>query len=338
MGLARNTDVVHGRPASYRRYVPMTCYRCSAHISSKSEEMFRTLRYAIHQALRGARRSRQQLNVLDINGGSDWFCPKFRMHSCAARDQVACTAAAKGWEAFESPMPKFFANAVKESVNRLVIDVGANTGFYTLLALAVDGKSVVTAYEPMTAVREILTSNLDINSMRKRVTVLPYAVSNISGSRALYVPDQSHGLIETSASLVRDFKGDTGESYDVKTVRLDSQHADSLSVGVIKVDAESHDLEVLRGAEQMLTRDRPTVFLEVLCGADEIGLTEILQRCRYVDFVLRPDGIIKPANEVLHDTEAWNHMWLPAERVAKIALLRETAMHIATDAGKRALH
>ena len=94
---------------------------------------------------------------------------------------------------------------------------------------------------------------------------------------------------------------------------LDSKHAGRPRVAVIKVDAEGHDLQVLRGAAGLLRRDRPCVFLEVLLGSDEAGLTELLREAGYVDYVLMPDGPAITSDTVAHHTLAWNHMWRPRE-------------------------
>ena len=233
------------------------------------------------------------------------------MCTCNNRDQVVRTARTQGWDAFERPTPHHFTQAVARADKGLVIDVGANTGFYTLLALAASCHVTVAAYEPLPAARKILKTNLALNSARRRVTISPYAVSNANASGTLFIPDQSHGLIETSASVSATFKKTRSGQHRVTLRTLDSLHARANRIAVIKIDAESHDLQVLQGAETILQRHRPTVFVEVLLGADEHALTELLQRCRYQDIVLHPDGASAPSNQVTHHTQAWNHMWQP---------------------------
>ena len=253
-------------------------------------------------------------NAVVIEGESEWHSPRFSLYGCHARDQGAPVAKAEGWSAFEHPTPHFFSRAVKAAGRGLVVDVGANTGFYTLLALAVSDKVRVTAYEPMTAVRRILWANLQVNGVAGRVTVHPFAASDRDGLRTLHIPNGQHGLVETSASLSASFKSDVTATEDVTARRLDTMHRRDRRVAVIKVDAESHDLQVLRGAEGTMRRDRPVVFLEVLLGADEAGLTDLLRRCRYRDVVLSLRGAALPQHSVTHDTHAWNHMWLPEEQ------------------------
>jgi hypothetical protein len=102
---------------------------------------------------------------VDIRGESDWDTPRFRMLACDARDQVACTAAALGWRQFEQPMPSVVCALLRTAEPGIVVDVGANTGFYSLLALAVSSRTRVVAYEPLSSVRTILRKNLALNAV-----------------------------------------------------------------------------------------------------------------------------------------------------------------------------
>jgi hypothetical protein len=142
---------------------------------------------------------------------------------------------------------------------------------------------------------------------------LAEAVSDHSGSHRLYVPAARHGLVETSASLSAGFKTLHASAHRVRGCRLDDRHLHGPRVAVIKVDAESHDLQVLRGAAAILLRHRPVIFLEVLLGADEAGLTALLRESGYLDSVLAAGGPTAPSECVRHDTHAWNHMWIPRE-------------------------
>jgi FkbM family methyltransferase len=252
-------------------------------------------------------------DIIDIVGEPGWHLPSFRMHSCNARDQVACSAAAGGWQSFERPTPAAFADAVHHAGDGLVIDVGANTGFYSLLAVSVSADVGVVAYEPYAPVRQRLQANLRLSPRRRAIKVCPFAASDTAGDKLLYVPDGSHGLVETSASLWAEFKASGTASARVKAVRLDDQHAGRRRVAVIKVDAEGHDLEVLQGAAGILQRDRPILFLEVLLRADEAGLTRLLHDHAYVDVTLLPDAAPLVLADTRHHTLAWNRLWLPRE-------------------------
>ncbi|WP_167384090.1 FkbM family methyltransferase [Acetobacter pomorum] len=252
--------------------------------------------------------------MVEICGEKDWDIPAFFMDPCAGRDQVVNAVQAGGWKSFEAPMPQYFAAAVKQAQKGLVVDVGANTGFYSLLSLCVSRRIKVCAYEPLPPVFNILQENISQNGFSKRVTLSPFAVSNSNAVSTLYVPDAGHGLVETSASLNAEFKEHIGSHQSVTVRKLDDLHPAGSHVAIMKVDAEGHDLDVLHGAEALMQRDRPIVFVEVLLGANETGLTDVLQRCGYQDIVLFPNGASQPGNRVVHETLAWNHMWVPQEK------------------------
>ena len=260
------------------------------------------------------RRPESPQDCVDIAGEADWHRASFRMLCWNGRDQVSRSAAAQGWAGFEPPMPRCFASAVRAAGAELVVDVGANTGFYSLLAVAVSPDIRVTAYEPLPYVRDMLAANIACSPDRDRITVLPYALSDFSGTGTLFVPDAAHGLVETSASLAATFKDGALSRQQVGVATLDALHTGAPRVAVLKVDAEGHDLQVLRGARSVLLRDRPTVFVEVLLGADEAGLTRLLNECGYLDRALRQDGQSPFGRVVVHDSQAWNHLWVPEDR------------------------
>jgi FkbM family methyltransferase len=258
---------------------------------------------------------------VDIAGESGWDYPSFQMLACEATDQVACTAAARGWSAFEQPMPAVLRVLLANADAGIFVDVGANTGFYSLLALAVSAQTSVVSYEPLAPVRKILEKNFKLNevalNLRRRAKISACAVSDQTGRTKLFVPDQGHGLVETSASLSATFKECVVGHITVRRTTLDAGFKKNQRVTFIKIDAEGHDVQVLAGAKSLLLRDRPIVFVEVLLGADEERLTSLLTRVGYVDLVMRPAEILGPHREVRHDTVGWNHIWLPEEQAEK---------------------
>lgn len=57
------------------------------------------------------------------------------------------------------------------------------------------------------------------------------------------------------------------EEISVKTERLDSIISDSLKIDLIKIDVEGAEMQVLRGSEKLLKRDKPVVVFEHGLGA-----------------------------------------------------------------------
>lgn len=244
----------------------------------------------------------------------------FRMHVRAGADQIARDLFRFGWHGFERPVPDVFARCVGVT-DGLVLDVGANTGFYALVAVHALPEATVHAFEPYPPALRCLGENLALNGVAgTRVEVFPCAVSDAVGQAPLYVPDPGHGLIETSCSLNGEFKERLVDQLTVDVVTLDA-HVEGLGrpvVGVVKIDVESLEHRVLAGAGRLLDRDRPLVFLEVLPSGDLEGIESIRRAHGYVAVRLRPESAIF-GGPVVFDAEGWNQALVPEEKVDGMA-------------------
>jgi FkbM family methyltransferase len=135
------------------------------------------------------------------------------------------------------------------------IDVGANVGHYTArLSKLVGPTGRVLAFEPVPRTFELLTANAR-QFPHANVTLMNVALSDSPALAAMEVPG-----VEGGAYLAHLTERDTGLS--VLCLPFD---AISLPrpVRLVKIDAEGHELSVLRGMTKLLTRDRPALIVEV---------------------------------------------------------------------------
>ena len=142
--------------------------------------------------------------------------------------------------------------ATSISPGMTVYDVGANVGFYTLLASVLAGPAgKVHAFEPVPRNFEILEHHVRINRIQNVVATRAAAASG-SGLRSFALAsDYAMGhLVE---------QGD----FQVRTLTLDGYLKDtgSPAPAVIKIDVEGAEAEVLRGGHQLLLNHHPTIFL-----------------------------------------------------------------------------
>lgn len=237
----------------------------------------------------------------------------FLMRSLGGRDQIPRYIWSEGWHGFERPLPDVFS-ALAADASGVILDVGANTGFYSLLATAASRTAIVHAFEPYPPALEVLHENIAINRLEDRIEVFPVAVSDHVGEADLYVPPARHGLLETSCSLNRDFKGEVADTLKVPVVTLDEHARRSLvrPVEIIKVDVESTEADVLEGAEEVLSCFRPFVFFELLPLGDATRLEQIRQRHGYLSVRLRSTEAIVSA-PIQFDEAAWNQVLVPEE-------------------------
>jgi len=140
-----------------------------------------------------------------------------------------------------------------------VADVGANCGYFTSLMVARVGKrGVVWAIEPHPEMRQRLIKN--IGSWRgriaeKNVAVCESALSDLDGFAHLCQPPGFE--INTGTAYIRDTPSSQIEetSLRVELRRLDTLFAQNNAPAVLKLDVEGHEMRVLSGAGELLSRD-----------------------------------------------------------------------------------
>jgi FkbM family methyltransferase len=167
----------------------------------------------------------------------------------------------RDWEAAET---RLFATLVRDA--GVVLDIGANTGAYSLMAARLAPSARIIAVEPHPANAERLRANLELNGAR-RVSVIEAAAGATEGSLALTIP--ADGAVSDVASGVGAFsRAHYGIPYTTVVVAqttIDRIVADQRleRVDLIKLDVEYFELEALRGAVRTLTRFAPVVLAEV---------------------------------------------------------------------------
>jgi FkbM family methyltransferase len=254
--------------------------------------------------------------------------PSFRMLRDGGRDQVAALVDHAGWAAYEPPLPSvFFHLAVR--ARGLIVDVGANTGFYALLAAAASRLTRVLAFEPDLSVLAKLRHNLALNRMGRRILPVDIALSDRAGRASLYVPTQEHGLIETSSSLEQDFKTAHSAVLDVTAMPLDAYlgrfRLRRPKVSLMKIDVEGHEASVLSGCTKTVARDRPIIFAEVLPCAELGRLQEFLDRHRYASLALANGGAPVLEETLQYQYESLNHAFVPREGVRDFLATMQSA-------------
>jgi FkbM family methyltransferase len=157
----------------------------------------------------------------------------------------------------------------------VVYDVGANLGLYTRFCCFF-GAAHVVAFEPMTDNRKALVHNLTLGGIQQRVTVLPYALSDVDEEQDFQIDDLS------SASAALNVVTGGGPAlgrrsfgFGPKTERVHCRRLDSLLAegklpppDVLKVDIEGAERLMLAGATGFLKNWSPRLLIE-LHGPDK---------------------------------------------------------------------
>jgi FkbM family methyltransferase len=155
-------------------------------------------------------------------------------------------------QGYEKGTTKVFTELVKEGMN--VVDIGANIGYYTLLAARrVGPQGRVYAFEPEPGNFKLLTENIRLNGY-ENVVAVQKAVSNRAGTASLFLSLRGSGAHSLLSS--RDYGKET---IAIKTVTLDKFFAKERSpaIQVIKMDIEGWELEALDGMRRLIAHNSP---------------------------------------------------------------------------------
>jgi len=171
---------------------------------------------------------------------------------------------------------KFVSSTLaRRTHSAVVFDVGANVGQYALAVLETFGPTVqLNSFEPCAAAFTALSKRL---GNRANVTLIKAAVGSKPGQVEMFSPATASIL---SSVYNRSLKWDTAtteivpvETIDGYCLRNNIRHIDFL-----KIDVEGHELEVIRGARQML-QSGAIQFIQF-----EVGDADIESRVFFRDF------------------------------------------------------
>ncbi|MEO3942031.1 FkbM family methyltransferase [Paenarthrobacter nicotinovorans] len=173
----------------------------------------------------------------------------------------------------------------------LVLDVGANIGNHSLYFAAVCGAQVIS-FEPLPLAAEILQRNVDSNSLQEHIEVRRKALGEGRSKAKLDKMDLSNVGATT-------FELSPEGDFDVSALDLEGILE---RVSLIKVDAEGMDLSVLKGATELISRDRPIIACEAATAVEQVALERFASEIGYAfvaEFNATPTYILAPAGTPL---------------------------------------
>ena len=197
----------------------------------------------------------------------------------------------------------------------VVVDVGANIGNHTLYLAAVAGCRVV-AYEPNPELVSGLRGSIEANALQDQVTVREVGVHSRS-ARGVLAGLNAENLGAQSIALA-EAEGDFG------VVALDEETFPG-RVAAMKIDVEGAELEVLRGARDVITRDRPRLFVEsgTLAGFQDVrGFLEDLGYVLTGTYNLTPTHSYRPGTGTPEEAELVSSLAEATEEIYRLNSLK----------------
>jgi len=192
----------------------------------------------------------------------------------------------------------FLKNLIRE--NNIVIDIGANLGYYTIpFARWVGPGGFVYAVEPVRQVRDVLKNNI---GKRRNIKVLPYALG--SENKNIRMGNNTiaeKGIIATGSHFVLE-KDDTALNEFSAEMNKGSELFKNLEkLDFIKCDVEGYETVIIPEMEAILEKHKPTMLIETKNEKRVFLLNYLLER-GFKGYILENKKLI-PADNSEEKTE-----------------------------------
>lgn len=198
-----------------------------------------------------------------------------------------------------------------------IVDIGANTGLFSVLASTVNSKSKIYSIEPYSINAKRMKINLDLNSAIN-VSVHEIAIGENEGEIQITIPknksitDVSSANSDFSKSIYPDILWDTQK---VKINSLDFfAKENKIKINLIKCDVESFEMSVFKGAERVLIEDKPTIIFE--CFLDDerkLFFNNVLKQYNYYAYLILEQGLVYIQEGFVNVSDGLNYLITPVK-------------------------
>jgi len=174
--------------------------------------------------------------------------PGLKMQVHESGDQIisARLKTDRCWEAYETALTLQHLQA-----GDVYVDVGANIGYYTLVAAQRVGiKGKVIAYEPDPENFALLQSNVALNQL-PQVEIFPYALYDKHSAGQLFLSDNNFGDHRIYGS------GEARAIRSIEMVNGDNHLGQQTEcIDFLKIDTQGSEFFVVKGLQQLIAKNR----------------------------------------------------------------------------------
>jgi FkbM family methyltransferase len=195
---------------------------------------------------------------------------------------------------WEKESLKIWAQLAKKS--NVILDIGANTGIFSMLAQNNNSNAKVIAIEPVNVNHNVLTQNLIENKFP--IQAEKVALSDKQGLAKMFMlKDQLNYMTSVNDdryALHPEIKGNSEVveievpiqpfSYIYEKYKLEK-------IDLIKIDVEGHEITVLNGMMPYIAKHKPAILIEIIGDENAEILTEMFNKLDYKYIAIDEEGL-----------------------------------------------
>lgn len=169
------------------------------------------------------------------------------------------------------------------NIEGIILDIGAHTGIYSLIANCSINKGAVFSFEPYYMNFARLNLNLRANSISTQNAFM-LAIGSKNEKLPFSVDNNTDYL--TSGGKLGAFT--KKKILPVQTISIDEflDNEAQTHVKVIKIDVEGHEFECLKGMEMTLSKSKPIIFFECISKTKMMSIEKFLNNMNYKFFLI----------------------------------------------------
>ena len=202
---------------------------------------------------------------------------------------------------WEKESLKIWAHLSKQS--DVILDIGANTGIFSMLAQNNNSAAKVIAIEPVGVNFEVLSKNISRNKFP--IIAEKVALSDKKGTAKMFMlKDRLNYMTSVNENRYAGAPHVKG-NYEVVEIEVPimpfseivSRHS-LQKIDLVKIDVEGHEIAVLNSMLPWLQKYKPHILIEVIGDDNAIELNKIFGLMGYKFLSINEENISKQVNEL----------------------------------------
>jgi FkbM family methyltransferase len=190
------------------------------------------------------------------------------------------------------------------SEDAVVFDIGANIGYYSIIAAKQATTGVIYSFEPYSDSFSLLQRNIAFNKLSNIIPVQA-AISNENGEKKLFIT----GSDNTGMTGLTKAENFSGRIETVQAISLDEwiKKTRLKRITIIKMDIEGSEYNALKGMEGLLQKCKPVLFIEISnsllksYGVDNTDIYKLLASHNYKAYSISEKQVLKPIYAPVED-------------------------------------
>ncbi|MFI5218399.1 MAG: FkbM family methyltransferase [Bacteroidia bacterium] len=193
---------------------------------------------------------------------------------------------------------RLFKELSKQS--NVILDIGANTGLYSVISKLSNNESKVFSFEPYHANCLRLRKNIDLNGLTGNIEIVEKAIGDSNSPLIFAVPEDDRicDVCSANTEFTNQFyrKWIKYKNVEVPQITLDefvfNQKIDV--VDLIKIDVETYELNVFKGSLMLIEKKSPIILVEIFINKDKVLFYEnVLKPLGYYCYIIINEGILR---------------------------------------------